>query len=239
MPRTPYLIAMPLLLAMAGSAHAAPDTRNFMIGIYDEVFIEGDMRVEISNNGAPSAKAEGDAKLVDNLKIERVGKQIRIGFRPMGAGYQQPQGSVLVKLSGRNIRKLQVRGSAQVSVDAIKASAGQFELRGSGEVRIGKVETDTMQVLVNGTGAFAIGAGSAKNGAVHLNGTANFEAPEFTFNTLTLFQQGAANVSTKAKREVTITNNGPGTITIGGSASCVIRQAGSGKIICPKTGTSK
>ncbi len=239
MPRTLYLLAIPSFVAFSGSAFAASDTRNFTIGLYEEVVVEGDMDVDIRNNAAPSAKATGDAKLVDALKIERVGKVVRISFRHTGFGYTPLPGTVKIALTGRNIRKISLRGSAKITVDAIKTSLGQFDIRGPGEISIGSMQAEKMQVLLNGTGRFAVTKGTAVNGAVHLNGTARFESPELSFNSLTVFQQGAATVTTKAMREVTITNNGPGTITISGTATCTIKQAGSGKISCPKMGGTK
>jgi Putative auto-transporter adhesin, head GIN domain len=223
-----------IALTFPAMAHAANDHRNFLVGNFEEVSVEGDLRVEITNNGPPSARAEGDAKLVDSLKFERIGKLVRIRFNPVfNVRNIGPNGNLIVKLTGRNIRKLSLRGSGSITIDAIKTPLGQFDIRGPGEIRLGSLQTEKMQLLMNGAGKFTLSKGTATQGALQLNGTAQFDAPEFNFGNLTLFQQGAASTVTRVNREATITNAGPGTITITGSGSCVIRQAGTAQITCP------
>jgi Putative auto-transporter adhesin, head GIN domain len=234
------LCAALLLLASPATAHAANDYRNFIAGNYEEVIVDGDMQVEILNSNAPSARAEGDAKLVDAVKFVRTGKIVRITLaQPSRFGGKASTGTLKIKLTGRNVRKLSLRGSGLITVDTIKTALGQFDIHGPGEIRIGNLQADKVQVLLSGNGRMSIEAGATKGGAININGTPTFDAPKFTFDSLTLFQQGAASTTATAMRDVTITNNGPGTINIGGKGTCVIRQAGSGTITCPNGGGVK
>ncbi len=229
-----------LLCAAPVSAYAATDYRNFMVGNYEEIVVEGDIVVEIVNNSAPSARAEGDPALVDAVQFETMDKVLRFKLiQPSIPGYKAPVGQLKIKLTGRNIRKLSLRGTGKISIDTVKTVLGQFDVHGPGEIQIGNLQAEKVQVLLNGPGRVRFDGGSTKSGALHLNGTGNFEGPQFDFGTLTLFQMGAATTNTLASRDVTITNNGPGSITIGGSGSCIIRQAGSGTITCPNKGGVK
>jgi hypothetical protein len=226
-----------LMFGVPAMAHAADDQRNFMVGLYEEVVVEGDIQVDISNNSGPSAKAVGDAKLVDALKFEHVGKVVRITLpQPSRAGGDVSRGNVRIKLTGRNIRKLSLRGTGRISIDAIKSALGQFDIRGPGEIQVGKLTSEKVQVLLYGNGRMVFDSGSTPNGAISVNGAGTFDAPKFEFGTLNLMQIGAGTTNATAMRDVTITNSGPSMINIGGSGTCVIRQAGSGKITCPNKG---
>jgi hypothetical protein len=234
------LCAALLIMASPVAAYAANDYRNFIAGNYEEVIVEGDIQVEILNNNGPSARAEGDAKLVDAVKFVRTGKVVHIILaQPSRFGSQVPTGNLKITLTGRNVRKLSLRGSGSITIDTIKTALGQFDIRGPGSITIGNLQAEKVQVLLSGNGRMSIEAGSTKGGAININGTPTFDAPKFTFESLTLFQQGAASTTATAMRDVTITNNGPGTINIGGKGTCVIRQAGTATITCPNGGGVK
>jgi hypothetical protein len=229
-----------LLFVAPTLAHAVEDSRNFVVGHYEEVFVEGDIQVEITNNSGPSAKAMGDAKLVDALSFVQADKVVRIKLaQPLRASGNAGQGTVKIKLTGRNIRKLTMRGTGKISIDAIKTVLGQFDVRGPGAIYVGKLQAEKVQVLLQGSGLMKIESGATNSGSIYSNGTANLDAPAFDFGKLVLLQTGAATTTTKASASVTITNSGPGLINIGGTGSCMIRQAGTGTITCPTKGGVK
>jgi Putative auto-transporter adhesin, head GIN domain len=226
------------LMSLSATASAALDKRSFLIGDYSEVVVSGDIQVEIANNGPPSAMAEGDAKLVDALKIERNGQIVRISlFQDARNTSKIPLGAIRVKLVGRNLKRLSLAGPGKISVDAMKAPAINLDLKGPGEIDIGKFDTEKSAIFLNGSGRVKLGSGMVRNGAVAIRGTAQLDAAELSFGTLSLATMGSAVVTTKANSDVTISNSGAGSITIGGTPNCIIRQSGSGTINCEKTST--
>ncbi len=129
-----FRIALAVMLAAAPvAAHAADDHRNFMLGSYEEVIVEGDMQVNIVNSAGPGAKAQGNAKLVDAVRISRNGRIVHVRLDPNArTGTAAAGGTLQINMTGRDIRKITLRGSAVVAIDAVKAKFGQFDIRGPG-----------------------------------------------------------------------------------------------------------
>jgi hypothetical protein len=69
---------------------------------------------------------------------------------------------------------------------------------------------------------------------VLLDGAGRFDAPNVKMRTLRLEHNGNATSNVQAMEEADIFNRGSGNITVGGSGSCFIKQAGSAAINCTR-----
>jgi len=67
-----------------------------------------------------------------------------------------------------------------------------------------------------------------------LYGPGQFDAPNVKMPTLRLEHNGHAISNVQAMEEANVFNRGSGNITVGGSGSCFIKQAGSAVINCTR-----
>ena len=223
------LIATMCMVFAALPAHAAE--RNFLVGSFEELIVEGDIQVMLTTGKAPSAKASGDQRRLSSLKIERQGRVVRI--RVTGLQASRAQGEpIKVSLTGRDVRKLLMAGNGKITVNDISVPDFRLEIRGSGEIDVASVKNERLVALVVGNGKLTLGSGTVTSGEVVIDGAPTIAAKGVITGKLNLQQNGPANSQFTVKRSADITNSGAGSITIDGEATCFIRQAGGATIRC-------
>jgi Putative auto-transporter adhesin, head GIN domain len=223
------------LLAMLAIAPAHAAERSYLVGSFEELIVEGDIQVTLDIGRAPSAKASGDKDRLNSLKIDRQGKVVRIRMVGMQIGRKAGE-PVQVALTGRDIRKLILRGNGRISASDVDMTNVRVEMRGSGEINIASLKSERFVALLVGSGKLNIAKGAVTNGEIVIDGATNIEAGGLMFEKLKLMQNGPANVRFTVDESAEITNSGAGTITIDGDAMCFIRQAGSAAIKCKNIG---
>ncbi len=230
--------ALPLFaLMMLAPTSAQAAERKLLVPSFSEIIVEGDIIVNFTDDAAPSAKAIGDIKQLDALRLDRVGKVLKIHLRSFaGSIPKAKQGAepLTVNLTGRDVTRLVMRGAGRLSADILDASSISLELQGPGEIMVAQSKATQLDAFISGNGRITLGQGSADQGNIIINGAATMDAENFQFGEITLLQNGLANSSFQASRDVGITNNGAGIIKIAGKAVCFIRKAGSAAISCPQ-----
>ena len=105
---------------------------------------------------------------------------------------------------------------------------------GNGSITVEKLITDKLSASIAGNGRIDIKSGNVRNGRVLLDGAGRFDAPNVKMRTLRLEHNGNAISNVQAMEEANIFNRGSGNITVGGSGSCFIKQAGNAAINCSR-----
>jgi Putative auto-transporter adhesin, head GIN domain len=229
------LIAALFALAFVAPAYGAE--RTFLIGGFEELIVEGEIQVTLDTGKAASAKATGDKRDLSALKIDRQGKIARI--RLEGPQIARKSGEPLrVALTGRDIRKLVLRGNGSISATDLVIADMRVEMQGSGQIDIANLKTDQLSVVLFGNGKLSIANGAVTTGKIIIDGSANIDAVGLKVNELKLIQSGPADVRFTVERIADITNSGTGSIVIDGSATCLIRRAGGANIQCESAGKS-
>ncbi|RDV06354.1 hypothetical protein DXH95_02675 [Sphingorhabdus pulchriflava] len=226
-----------LIIVTPTATQAAEKT--FLIGSFDELLVEGDIRVVLDNSKAPSAKAKGDRDLIEAVKIDRNGLTVRVRIQDYeGNARRKPANEPLViTLGGRGVTKVSVNGSAALSINQMRNAGGTttIKLSGPGSISVGKIESDRLAVNLAGTGSVTIDGGSVRAGQFSIDGTGSLTAPLLSMQQAKLSQSGNATSHLQAQQQVDISNSGSGLIKVDGKATCFIRQPGSAKIQCGKT----
>jgi hypothetical protein len=222
-------------LLLASSPVAAAE-RSFLVGSFDELIVEGDMQVSLATGKPPSGKATGDKDRLNALKIDRQGKTVRIYMTGLNANRALGE-PLKIELSGRDIRKLIMRGNGKISATDMLVSRLQIEIRGSGAIDIANVKNDRIDGLLVGSGKLNIGKGTVLDTEFLIDGAPTIAAAGATTDKLRLQQNGPANTHFTVKRSAEITNSGSGSITIDGDATCFVRRAGGASIKCKKVGS--
>jgi len=218
-------------------AHAAD--RSFLIGSFEELLVEGDMQVILDNNRSPSAKASGDRQLIEAVKIERNGRTLRVRIQEYEgqSARQMATTPLVIRLGGRDVNKISVDGSANLSVNQMRVPGGTatVKLSGPGSIRIDRLESDRLSLSVAGQGNVSFGGGAVRVAQFGINGGATLDAAALRLQQAKLAQTGNAATSLQVTDTVEIVNSGSGSISVDGNATCFIRQPGSARIKCGKT----
>ena len=231
------LQAAGLASALAAAPLAAAD-RSILIGSFEELLIEGDMKVILDNMKSPSAKVSGDQQLIDAVKVVRNGLTVRVYIQEyegqeLRKTIREP---LVIRLGGRNISRISVEGSANLEANQIKAVGrpASIRLSGPGSITIARIESDKLDVNVGGSGAVNLNAGQVRSARFKADGTGTITAPNLSIQQATLTQSGNVSTHLLVNQTVEISNTGAGVIKIDGKATCFIRQPGSARITCGK-----
>ncbi len=230
-------IAAAALCATIGGAPAPAAEKRLLVGSFDDIVIDGDIRVILQTNKPVSARATGDKRQLDYVRLERTGTTLRVRLQEApGSDRAKPMSEPLViTLANRHLHRAVLRGNAKLDVDTMASSDGAGVLiSGSGIVNVGRVTADRFEVQIIGNGQLSIGSGTVREGKVHIDGNGIYTAPDMSFRKLALTQYGNGKSSASIVEMAEITNNGSGSISIGGKGNCFIRQAGAAQITCPK-----
>jgi hypothetical protein len=223
------------LLAMLAIAPAHAAERSYLVGSFEEIIVEGDLQVTLDIGKTPSAKATGDKQRLSSLKIERQGRVVRIRMAGMQAGRRAGE-PITIAMTGRNVRKLILRGNGRISVNDVNMTDVRVDLRGSGEINIASLKSERLVVLLVGSGKLNIAKGAVTSGEFTIDGASNIDAAGVMLKKLKLTQNGPANTHFLVEKTAEITNSGTGAITVDGEATCFVRQAGGAAIKCKNIG---
>ncbi len=229
------LIATTLLLPTTAFA----TDRTFLMGSFDDIVIVGDMQVTINTGKAPSAKASGDKRVLDSLRLDRSGNVMTVRLQNIiNKDKSQPITQPLViTLTNRQVHAIALRGNAKVLVTEMRQVAeAKIGIDGGGEIRVGNVVTNALDASISGNGSIIISGGTARLTKVDLMGNSVFDAAAMTTQQLKLSQNGNATSSATIEERADINNVGAGNINIGGKGLCFIRKAGNAAIVCARTG---
>jgi Putative auto-transporter adhesin, head GIN domain len=232
-------IDMLALIAMFTPQFASAEQRKFLVGGFDNIIIDGDMRINIVTGKGPSGKAVGDRWILDLLKMERVSDNLYIRVQQPASDQNtiRIKEPLVITLTNQNIRSIKLLGNAKLTVNNIESDGvSRIYLDGGGSVDIGRMKTDKLDVAVTGSGKVTIGAGSARESALMMEGAGVYDAKNLKTRKFRLEQNGNATVSANVEENATLSNTGSGNITITGNAECFIRRAGSAIISCPHDG---
>jgi Putative auto-transporter adhesin, head GIN domain len=234
-----------LTLTGAGLAQAGrPVERKLLVGSFENIQVIGDIAVDVQTGKAPSAIASGDKRVLESLKLERIGTTLRVRLQDIvnntqGVPITAP---LLVRLTTQEIKDITVSGNGTLAVSEVRQQdLVRMLIAGNGSVSIGKLITDQLTATINGNGRIELGGGSIRDGRVTIDGAGGFEGAKAPMRNLRIEHIGNAVSTATVSEDSEIFNRGSGNITIGGKGKCFIKQAGAAAISCARieTGGSK
>lgn len=227
-------------LLSAGLIIGAPvsaEERKMLVASFENIQVIGDINVEVQTGKAPSARVSGDKRVLDALKLERVGMTLRVRLQgalnnAKGALMTRP---VLVQLTTQAVKDATVAGNGSLNIsDVEQTDAVRMLVAGNGSIAVENLNTDKFAADINGNGKIAVTNGTVRTGKVTLDGAGQFDAPAVKMRTIRLEHRGNGVSNVQALEEADIFNSGTGNITVGGSGSCFIKKAGSAAINCAR-----
>lgn len=227
-------------LLFGGAAFAQsnrPIERKLLVGSFENIQLIGDISVEIQTGKAPSAVASGDKRVLESLRLERVGTTLRVRLQDIinnekGVPITAP---LKLMLSTQAIKDMTVSGSGTLKVSEVKTpNASRMLIAGNGSVSIGRLIADQFTADIDGNGKIIISGGVTRDARVTLDGAGTFDSANLKMRKLRLEHIGNAVSSATVDEGTDIYNSGTGNITIGGKGTCFIKQAGGAAIDCAK-----
>lgn len=229
-----------MLLGVAGSAPAGAVERKLLVASFENIQVIGDIGVTVTTGKSPSAVASGDKRVLESLKLERVGTTLRIRLQDIinnnkGVPITEP---VKVMLTTQAIRDITVSGNGTLAIsDVRQTNLVRMLLVGNGSVTIGSLTTDAFTATINGNGKIDVGGGTVRDAKVTIDGGGGFEGAKVKMRKLRLEHIGNATSTATVEEGTDIYNRGSGNISIGGKGTCFIKEAGSAAINCAKIDT--
>lgn len=239
-----FLIAILMLNSASQAQINTPIERKLLVASFENIVVIGDIDVAIVTGKSPSAIANGDKRMLESLKLERVGTTLRVRLQNIinnnrGVPITAP---LRLKLTTQDIKDITLSGNGTLKIsDVRQQNVARILLSGNGSIDIGKLVADQFTANIIGNGNILLSGGNIGDGRVTIDGSGSFGSAKVTMRKLRLEHIGNA-VSTATVEEGTdIYNRGSGKISIGGKGTCFIKQAGAAAINCAKidTGSGK
>ena len=226
-----------VLLALAITSPANAVERKLLVASFENIFVIGDIDVIVETGKPGSAKAGGDRRVLDSLKLERTGTTLRIRVLDLlNNDKRKPITEPLrVTLTTPVLQNVVLSGNGMVSINAIKQpDAAKILISGNGKVTVGNVTSDQFTADINGNGQMEIGGGLVRDARVTIIGAGEYRGAKLQVRKLRLEHNGNATSSATVAEGTDIYNRGSGNITIGGKGTCFIKLAGRAAINCAK-----
>ncbi len=230
-------------VALAGAVSAQanrPIERKLLVGSFENIVVIGDMTVTVTTGKSPSAIASGDKRVLESLKLERVGTTLRLRLQDIinnekGIPITAP---LNVRLTTQEIKDITLSGNGRLSVSEVKQQdLARLLIAGNGSVTIGRLIADQFAAQIDGNGNIDLGGGAVRDARVTIDGAGGFEGAKVATRKLRLEHIGNAISTATVAEQTEIFNDGTGNINIGGKGTCFIKKAGSAAINCAKIDT--
>lgn len=218
-----------LLVAMA-AVPAGAATRGFTITSFDAIRVDAPVEVIITTGAGASARAEGDQKLLDRLKLDVSGRLLAVTMQRAQPG-DKSGGRAVLRLSTGDLARVVLTGGGSVSVSRMKGLRGEIVLGGNGDVSVAAVDLDQLNLGVAGAGRAQL-AGRAGVASVRVSGPGAVAAEALRTRQVTVANDGPGNVVLSADVTAKVTTSGSGDVTVTGKAACSVDNRGTGRISC-------
>ena len=226
------LTRAPIFLAalLAGSAPAGAATRGYTITSFDQIRVDAPVTVIITTGTGVSARAEGDQRALDRLRVDVSGRLAIIAMDRPQPGEKSP-GPATLRLSTGEVNRVVLTGGGAVSLSAMKGLNGEIVQGGNGDVSVASLQLDNLQVTLAGGGRTTL-AGSAGVANLRISGPGAIAADRLVARQAAILNDGPGNVALTANGPVTVRATGSGDVTVTGKPICTVENEGTGHIQC-------
>ncbi|MES2173550.1 MAG: head GIN domain-containing protein [Pseudomonadota bacterium] len=215
-------------LFLAAPASAA--TRGYTITSFDAIRVDAPVTVILTTGAGASARAEGDQGALDRLKVDVSGRLLTITMERTRPG-EKSGGAATLRLSTAMVQRIVLTGGGSVSIDRMKGQSGQIVLGGNGDVSVAAVDLDRVDVALAGGGRVTM-AGRAGVAAIRVNGPGALAAEPLIARQASVTNEGPGSITLTADVTARVTTTGSGDVTITGKAACTIDNRGAGRVRC-------
>jgi hypothetical protein len=226
--------ALALFLLVASTPAFAAE-RGYTITDFDRVDVIGAYQVILETGKGPSARATGDMRAIDALKIEVRGRTLRVvtGSNAWGGWPGAKPAAPIVRLTVPMIREASLRGSGTITINRIRTQTAKLGVSGSGSMTVNALETDKLSAALLGSGRMTI-TGKAAIGQISTEGSGSFASPALRVDALTISSNSSGETTIAGGKTATVQSAGSGNVTVSGTPACTVTAVGGGEVNCGK-----
>lgn len=216
--------------AQSHQASGQQGARNFEVGTFHGVSLEGAHDVVVTVGGAPSVRAEGDTAALDGLDIRVENGTLKVGTR-RNWSWRGPGGHVVVHVTAPAIDAASIGGSGDLRIDRVEARSFAASIGGSGDIDIGALQAGQANFSIAGSGGIRA-AGAAEETDISIAGSGSAALERLATRRADISVMGSGSIALQASEAVGGSVMGSGSVTVRGGARCSVSRMGSGSIDC-------
>lgn len=210
----------------------AQGQRDFQVGAFESVSLEGSHDVVVAVGGAPSVRAEGDAEAIERLDIRVENGTLKIGSRRSDGWFSRNRGHVTVHVTAPALNAASIGGSGDMRIDRVEAPRFAASIGGSGDMEIGALRARQASFSIAGSGDIRAASGQVEEAEISIAGSGNVSADALQTRRADVSVVGSGDVSLSASETVEASIMGSGDVNVQGNARCSVSRMGSGDVHC-------
>lgn len=216
----------------SGDARPGPaGTRGFTLAGFSKVALKGSDDVVVAIGPSFAIDARGPQDVLDQLDLTVVGDTLEIGRKPPAAGWGDTRGHATVTVTLPMLAGVDLAGSGDMRVGAVRAPAFAATVAGSGNLRLAGLAVGSAALHMAGSGDIEA-MGTTRTGDYAVAGSGDLKAATLAADTISLNVAGSGTVAAAARRSADVALIGSGDVTVTGGAHCTISKLGSGDVTC-------
>lgn len=212
------------------AAQGSGGTRTYAVADFTEVELRGAEDVDIRVGPGFSVRADGDAEVLDHLKIAKVGNALRVSHvRTKGWSWNGRAAKIAITMP--QLAGVAAAGSGDVTVDRVQGQRFEGEGAGSGSLSIGQLAVDQASFSLAGSGDVKA-AGQVRALEINIAGSGDVDAGGLKAAQADVSIAGSGSVRAEVNGPAKISIMGSGDVDLGAKAKCQTSKMGSGSVRC-------
>ncbi len=207
------------------------DARSFAVADFTEVELRGSDDVEVMVGAAFSVRAVGPSKLLDRLKIERIGDTLRVGRQSRTGISWGDADHATIYVTMPSIAGAGIAGSGDMTVDRVTGDRFKGESAGSGKLKIGSIAVKDADFNIAGSGGIAA-QGSTEKLGISIAGSGDLDGRGLRATSAKASIAGSGSIRAEVNGDASVSILGSGDVDLGDKARCKTTKMGSGSVRC-------
>jgi hypothetical protein len=208
----------------------AGNTRSYAVADFTTVDQRGPDKVDVHVGSGFSVRAEGDADVLEKVKIERNGESLRIGrVNSMGMSWGSKEATIYVTMP--RVTRASLAGSGDMAIDRVEGAAFDGSIAGAGTLTLGAVAVQALKLSIAGSGSVVV-RGDAGALDVSIAGSGDIDGGGLKATGAAIKIAGSGSVKAAVDGAATVSIMGSGDVDLGPKARCTTSKMGSGEVRC-------
>ena len=196
------------------------------VGQFNEVSVSGSGELSVTQGSEESLIIETDENLLPLIKSEVSNGHLWIGPRDVNL---RPSKSIRYTLKLKNLNALELSGSVNAEVAAIKTENLVMRVSGSGRIQVAQLEAKQLSAHISGSGAIEV-TGEVDRQDIRISGSGSYRAPELRCSQAESKISGSGHATLLVKDALSAHISGSGGVEYYGSPQVTSQVSGFGQV---------
>jgi putative autotransporter adhesin-like protein len=205
-------------------------TRSFAAAGFSGVDLRGSDDVDVKTGANFAVSAEGDPKVLDQLRIEVVEGVLRVGRKDNDGKWFDNDKGAKVHVVMPRLTTASVHGSGNLNVERAEGDVSAV-VAGSGNLVIADLRGGAADLSVAGSGDLDV-SGTATRLTASIAGSGDLDAQGLTASSAEVSIAGSGDITGVVKGAAAVSIVGSGNVELTGGAKCTVSAVGSGEAHC-------